>query len=182
MKGFQSGRSLLEVIVLTNLGFIGIFWGCFLLKWNFPGQLSNITFDNHQFSQYLCRWKKGTIRKESLMVLPLSLGQGRERVLFIPHGDDVYDRRLLDKYNIVLGTIRFPHKWNAGPKMMTFDLNASSSILINCNDNQMFCFSGDSFEFNYSNGKMEVNFSSLHPWKYITSHCIHEDAVTFMRM
>ena len=40
------------------------------------------------------------------MVQPLSLGQGRERVLFIPHGDDVHDRRLLDP-------IQFLHKINA---------------------------------------------------------------------
>ena len=40
------------------------------------------------------------------MVQPLSLGQGRQRVLFIPHGDDVHDRRLLDP-------IKFPHKINA---------------------------------------------------------------------
>ena len=47
------------------------------------------------------------------MVLPLSLGQGRERVVFIPHGDDVHDKGLLGKYDILLDTHRFHPKRNA---------------------------------------------------------------------
>ena len=65
------------------------------------------------------------------MVLPLSLGQGRERVLFIPMVTMFMIKVYLVSTTFYWTLINFTLKeMQLDPKMMTFDLNTSSSILI----------------------------------------------------
>ena len=65
------------------------------------------------------------------MVQPLSLGQGRERVLFIPMVTMFMIKVYLASTTFYWTLINFTLKeMQLDPKMMTFDLNTSSSILI----------------------------------------------------